>query len=191
MSLKAGTDPGTWVEQYGDDLYRYALVRVRNAEAAEELVQETFLAALKGHKSFSGRSTEKTWLIGILKHKIVDAFRRSTREKALGTSDDDDDSISALFDSGGHWKDKPLTWGGDPRGLLEQKEFREVLDQCMTGLPPRLARAFFLRQMEARDSEEIRKDLGISATNLGVMLHRARARLRDCLEKTWFEGRER
>jgi RNA polymerase sigma-70 factor (ECF subfamily) len=186
---REATDPGEWVDRYGDDLFRYALVRTRNAEAAEELVQETFLAGLKGRESFSGRSSEKTWLIGILKHKIVDAFRRSTREKAFGRSEEEDDALDALFDDTGHWRENPLAWGGDPTGLVEQKEFREVLDQCMETLPDRLARAFFLREMEALETEEVRKDLDVTATNLGVMLHRARARLRHCLERNWFGGR--
>jgi RNA polymerase sigma-70 factor (ECF subfamily) len=189
MVSREATDPSGWVDQYGNDLYRYALVRVRNAETAEELVQETFLAALKGKKSFSGRSSEKTWLIGILKHKIVDAYRKSSREKALGMGEEDDDPAEALFDTSGHWRNGPESWGGDPKSLVEKKEFRDVLDQCLEGLPDRLARAFFLREMEARETEEIRKDLGVTATNLGVMLHRARARLRHCLERNWFGGR--
>ncbi|MHC4601642.1 MAG: sigma-70 family RNA polymerase sigma factor [Planctomycetota bacterium] len=190
MASREATDPGEWVDRYGNDLYRYALVRVRNPEVAEELVQETFLAALKGRKSFSGRSSEKTWLIGILKHKIVDAYRKSSREKALGKGEEDeDDPAEALFDANGHWKESPVSWGGDPKNLVEQQEFREVLDRCLEGLPDRMARAFFLREMEALETEEIRKDLGVTTTNLGVILHRARARLRHCLERNWFGGR--
>ncbi|MHC5035844.1 MAG: sigma-70 family RNA polymerase sigma factor [Planctomycetota bacterium] len=186
--MKSNLDPQEWIEKYGDDLYRYAMFRVRNPEIAEEVVQETFLAALKGKESFSGRSSEKTWLFGILKHKIVDSIRKSTRDRKQASFDAAEGSVDDFFDPKNHWKSGPASWEANPDEIVEKKEFLEVLETCLTHLPERLARAFSLREMEALESEEICKILGISATNLGVMLHRARARLRHCLEVNWFTG---
>jgi len=179
--------PELWLEEYGDYLYRYALLRVHNAKTAEDLVQETFLAALSALNSFSGKSSQKTWLVGILKHKIVDFFRKSSRETAvedmeLAASEPAEDA----FDAKGHWRVKPAEWTVSPTAALEQREFFEVLQHCLNGLPERLCRAFTLREMEDMSSEEICKVLDISPTNLWVILHRARNKLKKCLETKWL-----
>lgn len=183
------SDPASWVDRYGDELFRYALFRVRNAEGAEEIVQETFLAALKGRDSFSGRSTEKTWLFGILKHKIIDAFRRSGRERPASTLEaEEEDDATPIWDQAGHFKKDLDGFGAEPGALVERKEFRAVLMRCVENLPPRLSRVFLLREIEDMDREEICNLMNITATNLGVMLHRSRARIRQCLETHWFAG---
>ena len=184
--------PEQWVDLYGGDLFRYALLRLRDSHLAEDVVQETFLAALRARKSFSGRSSEKTWLFGILKHKIVDRIRRESRERpveALGTPED---TMRDLFDEKGKWRVMPGEWSADPSTILERKEFQDVLEKCLENLPPRLGDAFSLREMDGMNSKEVCKVLGVSATNLWVMLYRARMRLRRCLEINWFgKGNER
>ncbi len=180
--------PATWVDQYGDYLFRYALMRVRNREQAENLVQETFLAALKAQKSFSGRSMERTWMIGILKHKIIDEYRKTFREKPVSEFlTDDEQTVDGFYDAMENPRKYPKDWMADPQALLHSKEFWEILKSCMTKLPERTAAAFAMRELDDRDTSEICKELNISPTNLWVILHRARLQLRGCLEQNWFE----
>jgi len=187
---KTALDPARWVDEHGDILYRYALARLRDSAAAEDMVQETFLAAMKAQERFSGRSTERTWLIGILKHKIVDYIRKASRERSYEDPDtarlSEDNVVEEYFDRKGHWKLGPSEWLSNPRKHFEQAEFREVLEKCLSQLQDRLHTVFVLRELEDMEAEEICKMLGITTTNLWVMLYRARARLRACLEKNWF-----
>ena len=184
--------PEQWVDRYGNDLFRYALLRLRDSQFAEDVVQETFLGALRASKSFSGRSSEKTWLFGILKHKIVDHIRRASRERTVEDPGTPEDTGIDLFDDRGKWREMPTEWAADPSTILEQKEFQDVLEKCLEDLPPRLGDAFSLREMDGLNSKEVCKVLGVSATNLWVMLYRARMRLRRCLEMNWFgKGNER
>jgi RNA polymerase sigma-70 factor (TIGR02943 family) len=180
------SDPSEWVDLHGDSLFRYALLRTRDPRVAEDLVQETFLAALQDRAQFAGRSSERTWLIGILKHKILDYFRQTSRESTLDSDDQKTTEVVAdLFDDQGYWQSPataPKNWTEDPSQILERKEFWDVLAHCMAALSPRQAQAFSLREIDDLDSEEICKLLNISATNLWVMLHRARSHLRRCLE---------
>lgn len=177
-------DPTDWVDRYGDYLFRFAMLRLRDRSAAEDVVQETFLAALAGGGSFSGGSSESTWLVGILKHKIADHFRRRSREAPLpGAEPPGNDP----FDARGHWNAGPSDWGGDPEDLLRQKSFFDRFLECLSGLSRNQADAFTLREIEGADTGEICKVLNISETNLWVMLHRARTHLRRCLEARWFE----
>lgn len=186
------TDPGKWVDQYGDILYRFAVIRVRDPEIAEDLVQETFLSALKAQERFLGRSSEKTWLIGILKHKIIDHFRNRAVEPPVGDplafSTEIDENF---FDRKGRWKIPPGKWNGSPEEILKNKDFWQVLHRCLDGLSPNLRQVFTLRELDEMNSEELCKALGISPTNLWVILHRARNALRRCMEKNWFGGNDR
>jgi RNA polymerase sigma-70 factor (ECF subfamily) len=187
-----GTNPSRWVDEHGDALYRFALVRLRNAELAEDMVQETFIAALKGLASFRGGSSERTWLIGILKRKIIDHYRRRWREQPisqLAASEQEEGSFNDLFDRKGHWKGAQAAWSGNPRERLNDKEFFEVLQGCLGRLPGRQGEAFVLRELEAMDSQEICQVLNVTATNLWALLHRARVRLRECLTQNWFGKR--
>jgi RNA polymerase sigma-70 factor (ECF subfamily) len=187
MTARPGFEPDRWVDDHGDVLFRYAMPRVRDTAVAEELVQETFLAALQARGSFGGRSSERTWLVGILKHKIVDHFRRTSRERPASDDDFVPSAIADLYDENRYWHhdDGPTDWGPGPAEALERAEFVAQLDDCLGELPTRLAAAFTLREVEELTSEEICKVLGVTTTNLWVMLHRARAHLRRCLELHW------
>jgi RNA polymerase sigma-70 factor (ECF subfamily) len=183
--------PETWVDLHGDYLYRYALMRLRDEAQAEEVVQETLLAALESYDRFAGQSSERTWLCGILKHKILDHFRHVSRLTSFDTLDGLPEEPDVFMHTG-DWPDHfdpqlgPVEWRGDPATLLEQSEFRAALNRCLLKMPERLAVVFTLREMEELNSDEVCKALSISATNLWVMLHRARARLRKCIEHNWF-----
>ena len=181
------SDPALWVDQHGDYLYRYALMRVRNRELAENLVQETFLAALTARKGFTGRSTERTWMVGILKHKVIDHYRKSFREKSVSEiQTDEEQTIDSFYDSVGNPGKYPKDWMPDPEALLHSKEFWEIFRECLSKLPERTASAFSMRELDDQSTEDICKELGITPTNLWVILHRARLQLRECLERNWF-----
>ncbi|HTE15821.1 MAG TPA: sigma-70 family RNA polymerase sigma factor [Burkholderiales bacterium] len=178
---------GTQVEQHRSYLLRYAMLQLRDAGAAEDAVQDTLIAALEGFDRFSGNSSVKTWLTGILKHKIIDHLRRQSREQPLVNDDErsEADAVDALFKSDGHWESRPGAWG-NPDQSLENKKFLEALEKCTQNLPAKTARVFMMRDVMEIDTEDICKELGITSTNCWVMLHRARLSLRECLQITWF-----
>jgi RNA polymerase sigma-70 factor (ECF subfamily) len=188
----ARSEPGamieSWVDDHGGYLFRYALPRVRDHHAAEEVVQETFLAALKAWESFHSKSSPRTWLVGILRHKIMDLFRTRNRRGERESLDESDPAIDALFDGKGRWIRQPVQVEIDPAALQERADFWVVFEDCFGTLPELQAEAFSLRVMDDVKSDEICKVLSISSTNLWVLLHRARARLRACLETKWFES---
>ncbi len=190
----AFVDPTAWVDEYGDYLFRFAMLRVKNEELANDLVQETFLAALKGKETFAGQSAPRTWLVGILKHKIMDHFRKSSREVSLETNDGGPVEAEKLFTTDGpmpgHWVDGlgPKEWGGSPSEAIEKQEFWHALQSCLKTLPDRLAQVFVLRELDDADHTEITQTMNISQTNYWVMMHRARAQLRQCLEKNFYQG---
>ena len=185
------SDPKTWVEEHGNYLFRYALIRVRNETVAEDLVQDTLLAAFQGKERFSGQSTERSWLTGILKHKVLDHFRRQARERTVNADDSMPEELEGRFDDLGLWRHEPESgptdWGADAAGLMQRKEFMAALKQCISKLPPRCADAFVMREMEATDSDRIQELLGVSPSNFWVLLHRARMQLRLCLEQNWLK----
>lgn len=180
-------DPDTWVDRYGDYLYRFAVARVKDAAIVEDLVQETFLAALRGRKNFRSRSAIQTWLTAILKHKIVDHYRKKNREQAVEDIETVSEAVDSFFNNAGSWKIRPEKWDINPMKIYEQQEFMDILYRCLAELPPRLAKAFVLREMEGISTEELCKTMQVSATNSWVMLYRARAYLRRCLEINWFD----
>jgi len=179
-------DPETWVDQYGDYLYRFALSRIKDQAVAEDLVQETFLAALHGRKSFKGHSAVKTWLSAILKHKIVDYVRKKRRERTISETDTITETVDGFFHKNGSWKIRPEKWKLDPSKIYEQSEFMDTFFKCLAELPDRLSKAFILREMEGYSTKEICNALQVSSTNSWVMLYRARMFLRRCLELDWF-----
>ncbi len=182
------SDPSTWVDRYGDYLFRYSLMRLRNRELAENAVQETFLAALTARRSFSGRSTERTWMVGILKHKVIDHYRKTFREKSISEiQTDEEQTVDSFYDAAGNPGKFPKDWMPDPQALLHSKEFWDTFRECLSKLPERTAAAFSMRELDDLDTPEICKELGINPTNLWVILHRARLQLRECLERNWFE----
>lgn len=178
-----------WLDQHGDALFRFALLRVREPVVAEDLVQETLLAALKGFEKFQGRGAERTWLIGIMKHKIADHFRRAQRE-VLTRPVTDWFTEDEFFDtSDGEWNSAhaPVDWQASPAQVVERISFWKAFNDCLAHMPARTASAFTLREVDGLQSEAICRMLGISLNNLWVMLHRARMRLRDCLETNWLK----
>ncbi len=180
-------DPSAWLAAHGDALYRYALTRLRDASAAEDAVQETLLAAWQGRDRYAGRASVRTWLVGILKHKIVDHLRRQAREQPHDPQADDDPSQESFFenDAAAHWRRPPSVWE-HPEQSLEQAEFWAVFVRCLDGLSPTQARALCLAVIDGLDAAESCKVLGLTTTNLWVLLHRSRLRMRQCLEDRWF-----
>jgi RNA polymerase sigma-70 factor (ECF subfamily) len=177
-------DPSAWVDHHGEYLYRYALSRLRDGEAAEEVVQQAFLAALQHTDQFAGKGSERAWLLGILKRKIVDFIRQRRRSTTLA-DDDASDLSRALFDRNGSWKPELRSAGYQPLDSLEREEFWRILRGCLDTLPSRQADVFVLREMDDRSTEEICKDLEITASNLWVLLYRARLRLSNCMKSRW------
>lgn len=178
------------LEQLRPQLLKFALLQLRNPAWAEDAVSETLLAALEKPQAFGRQSQLKTWLIGILKHKLVDQIRRNCRELSITTEDDEQNFEDELFKEDGHWREVPPDWG-DPEHSLRQVEFMQVLEACVDKLPGQQGRLFMMREWLELETDEICKTLQISPTNLWVMLHRARLRLRECLELNWFGQKEK
>ena len=177
------------LEAHRSSLFKFAMLQLRNEAQAEDAVQETMLAAMQGAERFTGNSSVRTWLTGILKHKVLDQIRKSSRERTSEVVYDEDSSgdFDELFDERGAHAEKPAEWGS-PEAALSQKKFFEVLERCMEGLPKNTARIFAMREIMGLDTGEICKETGISATNCGVLLYRARTALRLCLDQRWFGG---
>ena len=188
------SDPKDWVTKHGDALFAYALRQARDRTVAEDLVQDTLLAALKGRASFAGASAERTWLIGILKNKVVDHYRKASREVSLAEPDqlrtaDDPDYVSAGPDAGTWQPDRrPTAWSVDPNDPVEQQQFWDHLQRCLEGLDDRSARVYTLRDVMGIDYEDVCNVLEVTPTNLRVLLHRARKLLRRCLETNWIDS---
>lgn len=171
-------------------LMRFARLQLRNDAWAEDAVSETILAALAKPSAFGGQSALKSWLVGILKHKVIDIIRKQTREFSLTTDADDsegDELDKISFKADGHFSEAPCDWG-NPHQTLEQQQFFAVLDACVERLPPALGRLFLMREWLEMSSPEVCKELKLTPTNLYVQLHRARLRLQECLNINWFAG---
>jgi len=169
------------VERERPYLLRYASLQLRDAQAAEDAVQDTLLAALAGESGFGQRASLRTWLTGILKHKIIDAIRRTSCEAPAAGEDE----FEALFDERGHWIEMPGAWS-DPDASLDQKRFFAALELCLARLPVKTAQTFMMREHMGLETDEICKELAITATHCWVLLYRARMSLRECLTKEWF-----
>jgi RNA polymerase sigma-70 factor (TIGR02943 family) len=169
-------------------LLRFARLQLRNDAWAEDAVSETLLAAIAKPQAFAGQSQLKTWLVGILKHKVVDALRANLREVNASDlfADRDGDELDAIgFKPDGHFLEAPAQWG-NPDQDLSQQQFMAIMDACVAKLPPVQGRLFLMREWLEMDADEVCKELNITTTNLYVQLHRARLRLRECLELNWF-----
>jgi len=174
-------------------LLRVAELQLRDPDLAEDVVQDTVLAALGATASFTGKSSVKTWLTGILKHKIVDAIRQKQRQPIFQASFDEEcdlDEFDPMFKDNGAWEAPPADWG-DPENALSQRQFFDVMEFCLEKLPPNTARVFMMREVMELEGDEICKELTITSTNLWVILYRARMALRQCLEQHWFAGSAR
>jgi RNA polymerase sigma-70 factor, ECF subfamily len=179
------------IEDQRSYLIRYAIASLKSESDAEEVVQETLLAALNGIDGFSGDSSLRTWMTSILKFKIIDLQRRLVTERArfrdapAQSEAEGEDWIDQLFDETGHWRETFTPWVA-PEAAHEQKAFFETLEKCMDKLPAATSRVFFQREVLGNDTEEICKDEDITPSNCWVILHRARLSLRECLELNWF-----
>jgi RNA polymerase sigma-70 factor (TIGR02943 family) len=182
-------NPQVWVDEYGDYLYRYAWSRLRDSNAAEDVVQETFLAGVRFLHQYSGQGSERGWLLGILKRKLVDYIRRQQRYDRDGTSfEDDSDPTSMLFDNNGQWRAGSLP--DTPDKAVEASELWGVVQRCLDHLPKGQADVFVLSVMEDMDSNEVCSQLNITPANLWVRLHRARLGLAKCVGAKWFSIEE-
>lgn len=179
-------DAAGWLEEFGDALYRYALRRVGAADVAEDLVQETFVAALRSADQFEGRSQVKTWLTSILRNKITDYMRKLLRDRKQTEREKGEVEPSAF--KNGQWLIGLQQWRSDPSSTAENQEFWQVIDQCMGKLPTHLGMAFRMRDLEQLAMHEICETLDISTSNLSVRLHRARVVLRECIDRNWFSA---
>lgn len=179
-------EPEQWVDLYGDLMYRYAFSRVSDSETAQDLVQESLVAAIQSFKRYKGQSSIKTWLIAILKRKIVDHYRRIGTRQPMADFDNMVDYIDRQFDDHGHWRVRPNDWIVNPGVVFEQKEFLDVLFRCLAKIPDRLAEIFMLREFEGLETKAICAQLDISESNSWVMLYRARMHLRSCMEENWL-----
>jgi len=183
-------DAVKWLGLYGDALYRFAIIRVQDSFAAEDLVQETLLAAYCSYENFSGKSTVRTWLTGILKHKIVDYYRRMKPEQGDENIEDFAYGMDDLFDKKERWKVKPGDWSGDPKNLFERKELMTIIYGCLAEMPGKMSTVYTMRELEGAETSEICEAFQIGENNCWVILYRARMLLRRCLEVNWFGGKK-
>ena len=188
-SLRTANDPAHWIDEHGDVLYRYALARVRKPEVAQDLVQETLLAALRARDRFAGQSSVRSWLCGILKHKLCDYYRKLGRETSFTDLEFLDDECADQFVPEGYWVhlEGPKAWKPEADEVMHRDEFWKTMHRCLGKLPERVATVFMMREMDEIESKEICATLAITDSNLWVMLHRARMALRECLAVNWFE----
>lgn len=182
------TNPITWLDQYGDTLYRFARARVKDSFTAEDLVQETLLAAYRSRNKFSGKSTLRTWLIGILRHKIVDHYRKQRPEQGEENIDDFVYGMDNMFDTKEKWKITPGDWGRDPENEYERKELMNMIHACLDDMPQKMSLAYTLRELQGVTTSELCEIIQTKKNNCWVILYRARMLLRRCLELNWFQG---
>jgi len=180
-------DPNKWIDNYSDYLFNYAIVRVNNQDLAKDLVQETFFAGLKSAKNFEGKSTERTWLISILKRKIIDHYRKINSKKGQA------EVRMSFYEDGekeGNWIEErvPQTWENEAEKKIESVELHDQIDDCIDHLPEKYAMVFRMKTIQEFETEDICKELEITPSNLWVIIHRARTQLRKCLEENWFNN---
>ncbi len=184
---KSTLNPKLWVKTFSDTLYRFAVSRVSNTEIAKDLVQETFLAALRNVETFKGEISEKNWLFMILKNKIIDHYRKKASSLFFELNELLE-STNPYFDENDHWTPDtaPRDWGLNYSSTVESKEFYEILNKCMDKLSEIMKIVFTLKYLDERESDEICKELNITSSNYWVIMHRAKLQLRGCLEKKWI-----
>lgn len=179
-------NPDLWVDSYADYLFNFAVGRVSDIEVAKDLVSETFLAGLKSAKNFNGDAAERTWLIAILKRKVIDHYRKSNSKKGKAEVRM---SYSAASDAEGDWLEERVA---DPfstleNSAMENEELGLAIQECIAKLPKKQAMVFTMKTIQGISTEDICNELDINPSNLWVMIHRARTGLMDCLNKNWFE----
>jgi RNA polymerase sigma-70 factor (ECF subfamily) len=186
VSTINGADIASLFEEHSDYLYRYALFHFKNPEQARDLVQDTFVAVARSHNTFKGQSSIRTWLTTILKHKLIDHIRRKSTTSEVSLDDLAERGLEHFFDSRGHWTNAgPQEWGRDPEQTAERNEFLSILNSCLGKLPERFRQIFLLKEWDGLSRDQISAELGLTANNVGVMLHRARVSLRECVGLNW------
>jgi len=178
-------NPNKWIDLHADYMFNYTISRINNHDLAKDLVQETFLASLKAMKNYKGQASERTWLISILKRKIIDHYRKSNSFKGKA------EVRMSFYEDGenrGKWIEEraPSDWG-DAESDIENRELKSALDLCIDNLPEKYRSVFILKTVQNYETEEICNEVGISSSNLWVIIHRARIQLRACLEGNWFK----
>lgn len=186
-SPKHTLNPNKWIDLYADYLYNYAVSRVDDQELAKDLVQETFLSGIKGKDNFRGQAAERTWLISILKRKIIDHYRKINSAKGKK------EVRMNFYEDGekkGSWLEErvPQNWGNDADRSIENAELKDALDGCIKNLPEKYRMVFLLKTVQKYETEEICNELDITPSNLWVIIHRARIQLRNCMEEKWFKN---
>lgn len=175
-----------WVESYTEDLHSWAFHKISDGELAKDLVQDTFLAAAEKLESFKGDSSPKTWLFSILNHKIIDHYRKKVNQPVPM----DNQSLGTFFDNDGSWikNKRPNSWHEDESHLLDDNNFRTILQECLDALPEKWSTGVKLKYLMSKKGEEICQEMGIAPTNLWQIIHRAKIQLRDCIESSWFQN---
>jgi len=177
--------PDKWVDEHADYLFNYAVGKVNDAEIAKDLVQETFIAGLNSAKNFKGDAAERTWLIAILKRKVIDYYRKINSKKGKAEVRI---QYSDQTDSEGDWLEErvadPFIKGGDQE--IENEELGLAIQNCIDKLPKKQSRVFTMKTIQGMSTEDICNELGINPSNLWVMIHRARTSLMGCLNESWF-----
>ncbi|WP_196895633.1 sigma-70 family RNA polymerase sigma factor [Aureivirga marina] len=179
--------PETWIDKYADYLFNYTITRVNNHDIAKDLVQETFFAGLRAKDNFQGKASERTWLVSILKRKIIDYYRKINSAKGQA------EIKLSFYDDGeneGRWIEErvPQMWENEAEKNIENDELKDTLEKCINNLPEKYAVVFRMKTIQQFETEEICKELDITSSNLWVMIHRARTQLRRCMEKNWFKN---
>lgn len=179
-------DATKWISNYSDALYSYTIVRINQPEAAEDIVQDTFLSAWKARETYNGIASEKNWLYAICKNKIIDHFRKQSTSFVNVAANEE----ALYFDDADHWTEqtRPHEWGMDYTQRVETKEFYSILNKCKQKLKDIQQTVFVMKYMEDLESEKICKELGITPSYYWVLIHRAKLHLRSCLEKNWINA---
>ncbi len=177
--------PETWVDSYADYLFNYAVARVNDSEIAKDLVQETFFAGLNSAKNYKGDASERTWLIAILKRKVIDYYRKINSKKGKAEVRM---NYSAGSEAEGDWMEEQVA---DPSSnfendAIENEELGLAIQNCISKLPKKQSLVFTMKTIRGMSTEDICNELGINPSNLWVMIHRARTSLMGCLNQNWF-----
>jgi RNA polymerase sigma-70 factor, ECF subfamily len=188
---KSLMDPDSWLNEYGDYLFRYALLQLKDESAAEDAVQDALMSAYRAREQFLGNSTPKTWLMTILRNKVIDIARKKKRDALVQIdSIDDDPIVNEHFNGAGIWSKWLNSWGSNPEKLYEQKDFVEQVKHCLDKLPENLRQVFILKNVDNLSTDEICNALSINANNVWVILYRSRMRLRKCIDANWIQQNE-